>query len=481
MTPLAAAQELCLALRGGAVRFAHWKSNSHLAEALAGLTDLDILVDGADRVSFEQVMAEHGGLAAVSPPWGRYPGIEDWMIFDSASGGFLHLHVHYEMLTGLKRIKHLRLPWKDMLLATVRDDAASGWPIPSAEMELLVLLVRLWAKMPFVRRLSGGRIPRHIAEELDWLRAQTDSTRLAELGDRLGLSADFRQAYRGEAETIRLGRALNAQLAAHFRMGWGQAILRAGLLNLRLGLTRLWLRLAGPIRYRKTLRGPGLLVALVGSDGAGKSTLATDLERWLRSKFDVHLLYMGSGDGRGGVVNATKRRISGLWKKQRPGAKRMEKAVASATFLEKLYRLLDLLLLRRKLRYLRLGRNLARRGSIILTDRYPQMQFNAISDGPRQQEGRGFPFAARAEMKLHRAAAALGPDLVIRLAIDPQTAHRRKPDHDPETLARKCAIVDQLMFAESKMITIDARRAYRDVLLEAKTAIWSELARAPRR
>ncbi len=477
MSALRASQDLREALSSGNVRVAQWKSNSHLTEALAGETDLDLLIHRDDEAAFRTVMQKLRALPMTSPPWARYPAIEDWLIFDSATGAFLHLHVHYDMLTGLKRVKHLRLPWTDELLASVRRDPPSGWPVPSAEMELLNLLVRIWAKMPLTRRLLNRKIPGHIQTELHWLQAQTDPAKLAALGHQLCLAGDFQDAFGSDAAAIALGRRLNIALVRHFRMSWPEALARAALLNARLGVTRLWLKTVGPIQIRKTLPAGGAMVALVGSDGSGKSTLGRDLEKWLRYKLDAHLLYMGSGDGASGWINTGKRRLSVLWKRRKP---KTAKSLRPAPGIEKLYRLFDLLLLRRKLRLLRLGRKLAGRGSVILTDRYPQMQVNGISDGPRQQEGRGFAWAARAEMKLHRAAATLGPGLVIKLKIDPLTAQLRKPDHDIGIITRKCAIVDALTFGQSEIAVIDAARPYDEVLLAAKSAIWNFLLKAPR-
>jgi hypothetical protein len=126
----------------------------------------------------------------LSQPWARYPDVEDWLVFDDQTGRFLHLHQHYALVTGLKRVKHLALPWGRTLMANLRDDPASGWPIPTAEMELLILLVRIWAKMPPQRRWFGPKIPSHILRELDWLRRSSSEADLVRLLDELfpGLS-----------------------------------------------------------------------------------------------------------------------------------------------------------------------------------------------------------------------------------------------------------------------------------------------------
>jgi thymidylate kinase len=482
ISPLPITFQLRTALQEARVGFALWKSNHHIEEAIAGKTDLDLLVAPQHSAKFANVIRDLKAIKVLSQPWARYPNVEDWLVFDSMTGGFLHLHVHFDMVTGLKRIKHLRLPWADAVLANLRIDERSGWPIPTAEMELLILLVRIWAKMPPWRRLFAPKIPPYVKEEVRWLESEVQTGQLSTLAKGLGLTADIHLPLGGDAAVIALARHLCSQVSQHYRMSWRTALMRAAMLNLKLALARFWLRHIGPIRYRKTLTDGGAMIAFIGSDGSGKSTVSQSLEQWLRRKLDVHLIYMGSGDGRAGWINAVRRLLSAIVSKRaKPDKAKNEVSLPRpVSFAEKTYRLFDFLLLRRKLRFLRLGRRLADRGSVILFDRYPQSQFEAISDGPRLQNGRSFAWAAESERRLFAEAARLGPDLVIKLRIDPEIALLRKPDHKFETIRRKCAITDALQFPGSSVNEIDAGQSLEDVLRAAKRAIWAHMAKAER-
>ena len=480
ISPLPVTVHVRAALQEAKVGFALWKSNKYIDEALAGKTDLDMLVNRKDEAAFERILCNLKAIRVLSQPWARYPDVLDWLVFDGATGDFLHLHVHFDMLTGLKRVKHLRLPWADTVLENLRIEERNGWPIPIAEMELLILLVRIWAKMPPWRRLFAPKIPARVKDELLWLESEAQIMRLAALAKTLGLHADIHLPLGGDAAVIALARNLYGQVKQHYRMNWSAALVWAAALNFRLALTRIWLRLIGPARYRKTLTGGGAMIAFIGSDGSGKSTVSQSFERWLRRKIDVHLLYMGSGDGRAGWINAARRQLSKLVGKElkRAGRTKEKSPAISVSFAEKVYRLFDLLLLRRKLRLLRLGRRLADGGSVILLDRYPQSQFEAVSDGPRLQNGRSFAWAAERERRLYSEAARLGPDLVIKLKIAPETALSRKPDHNPDVIRRKCTITDALQFPGSQVCEIDAGRSLEEVLAATKQAVWTHLAKA---
>ena len=76
------------------LRYCHWKSNEHLPEALAGETDLDLLVAPEERDRFGQVLTSLDFKRICSPPEKCYPGMEDYLGFDAESGGLAHLQVH---------------------------------------------------------------------------------------------------------------------------------------------------------------------------------------------------------------------------------------------------------------------------------------------------------------------------------------------------------------------------------------------------
>ncbi|HEX7109887.1 MAG TPA: hypothetical protein VF224_11670, partial [Aestuariivirga sp.] len=125
-TPLPITAVLLSTLRRNGVRFAHWKSNFHLVEALAGETDLDLLIDAKDTAAFRASMKEVRARRIISQPWASYPSVEDWLVFDGTTGSMLHLHVHYALVTGLKRVKQLHLPWTQTVLSNLRNDPASN-------------------------------------------------------------------------------------------------------------------------------------------------------------------------------------------------------------------------------------------------------------------------------------------------------------------------------------------------------------------
>lgn len=485
--PLAAAGIIGRALQDRGLRFVHWKSNSHLAAALSGRTDIDLYADPAQRDAVRDCLAETGALAMVSQPWARYPDVEDWLAFDAETGRFLHLHLHFALVTGLRRVKHLRLPWGAALLANTDHALDPVWPTPTAEMELMILLVRMWAKMPPRQRRSGAALPGHVRAEFDWLLARSSPGELRRLAAELlpGLDAQVIAGFRDDPPTddalLAVCRAANECLGGAQRMSWPAARLRAAGLNLRALLAKEGRKLRPATVTGKRLASGGLVVAFVGSDGSGKSTLTADTRKWLRYKLDVHGFYMGSGDGSTRLVDRIRHALKPKKRAKLPKAAKVPGAAAPAPrpqgFGARLLGLRHLSAIRGKVRDLRQARRLAAGGSMVVLDRFPQSQFPGINDGPRLQQGQGFGWAARAECAAFTEASALAPDLVIKLLVSAETGHARKPDHNVETLKRKAEIIRALTFPQTRVVEIDAGQPLPEVILAARRAIWQALQR----
>ena len=72
--PLQAALDIARALSARGIRFVHWKSNGHLAEALSGRTDIDMFADPAQRDAVRDMPARAGLPRGREPALGPLPG-----------------------------------------------------------------------------------------------------------------------------------------------------------------------------------------------------------------------------------------------------------------------------------------------------------------------------------------------------------------------------------------------------------------------
>lgn len=108
----------------------------------------------------------------------------------------------------------------------------------------------------------------------------------------------------------------------------------------------------------------------------------------------------------------------------------------------------------------------SKEGKIILLDRYPQIQFKGINDGPKIESkyknstskfiNKIYPYFRKKEIKYLKRAVNIPPDIVVKLQLPVEESMRRKPDNDINKLRIKHQIINQLKFPKSKVIEIDA-------------------------
>lgn len=224
------------------------------------------------------------------------------------------------------------------------------------------------------------------------------------------------------------------------------------------------------------------IVAFVGCDGSGKSTLTDDLGTMLSASSRVRICYLGLGSGAIGQKIAQIPLVGG-WIEQRLA----HKAAQSRTKGEKIPGLFTAIViygfsLVRLHRFKRMLR-LRRAGYTILTDRYPQTECPGYYDGPGLSAASTGNWAIRQlvehERRIYRWMASFRPDVIVRLNIDAATALARKPDHRAELIARKVAVTSKLRFGGARIADVDATRAYEQVRSEAARIVAKALTPSP--
>ena len=217
------------------------------------------------------------------------------------------------------------------------------------------------------------------------------------------------------------------------------------------------------------------VIAVVGCDGSGKSTLTNDLIEELSTRRRVQWLYLGQSSGN--IANWIRslhligpafgrylvRKAERAHNKE---ASQPDTLTAIVIFLLSLWRVHKF---RRMLK-------LAHRGVLVITDRYPQAEVTGFYfDGTGLNNKNAQSWLARLllkrEMRLYTWMASHRPTLLIRLNIDAETAHARKPDHKLAMLREKVRVIPTLQFNGATILNLNGRDPYPQVLAAALTAI----------
>jgi hypothetical protein len=483
-------ERLFEALNQEGVRYCNFKSSAQVAAGLEGATDLDVLCDAGQIELIALLLARHGFKRFPAHPSRAYPGVEDFFAADERTGRLLHLHLHYRLIVGERFFKNYRLPWEREFLTRRVLDESTGVYVADPGLEWLLLVCRFALKIRWRDRLTARIASRRgesgaLRSEHSWLAARVDpvvpkqdATRLLgpRAGDLVGLAIadDLKlsrlkrlrrellrspQVYRGYRRVPALGHRWARELR------WV-----VGSINRRY--------LHRPFAYSRSGPGGGTVIAVIGSDGAGKSSVSEMLYSWLAGKVDVVPIYFGSGQGQSSLLRWPMRVVLELTRgRTRSTSKDPEQRRTREIGLARA--LWALALAREKRSKLRMAGRARERGFIVICDRYPQTQADGVNDGPllwtwRESPARVKRALARWEDGIYQLAETIPPDIVVRLLVTQETAAARRPGDDPRELAFRTQLVRDLRFdnASSGVIDIDAEDDLAAVILEVKRRLW---------
>jgi thymidylate kinase len=476
-------RDLCEALEAEDVVYCHWKSNVFLDRSRTGENDLDLLVRRTDSERFSAILHRLGFKQAENPAR-SLPGVSNYYGYDPASERFVHVHAHYQLVLGDDLTKNYRIPLETALLEAAVEDGE--FRVPPPELELIVLVIRLTLKHStwdafLARRMKVSASAR---EELALLRARVDEDLLyptlrehVPFVDEASFAACLESLERGSTrrQRMRAGRRLVGRLGMCARRS------RAADVGLKLwrrgvGIVRRLLRLRAP---RKRLATGGAVIAVVGGDGAGKSTAVSELCTWLSKDFAVTRIHLGRPPRSWTthvVWAAAKLRLAlGVAVRGRSSRGRTK----TAGFRSRAQMALAVATARDRYIAYRTARRIAGDGGLVICDRFPLPQLT-LMDAPRVARGHGPEPSSR----LTRRLAALEqryyeqltlPDLLILLRVDPEVAVARKPEERAEFVRARWQEIWSVDWQETPARVVDASRSPDDVLSEVKALVWSEL------
>jgi thymidylate kinase len=485
---------LCRSLDAEGVRYCHWKSNEAIARSARGLNDLDLLVSRSDAERFEGILRRLGFKDTRQPRWKQLPGVYHSYGLDAATGALVHIHAHYQLVVGDDMTKNIHLPVEAAYLASSTLDET--FVIPSPAFELALFLIRMTVKHCTWDAIMTfqGSLSRSERRELD------DFLRRVDLDEVWALAEEhfpfiplelwkrcLRSAEPGVSLRFRIVTAGRLQRALG---GWSR---RPPALDT---WVRMWRRFRTVLRRKVFRRGPvrnrlasgGALVAIVGGDGAGKSTAVDALSRWFSSEnIESHTLHLGKPrwSPLTAIVKSLLRLAAAAKRSSTSSAKALRSSLAAAdegrmTLRNRARLGWEVLTARDRYRTYRRARRLASNGSVVFCDRYPLSQVS-LMDGAvtaRMQDparwGRWARSLATLERRYYDRIAS--PDILIVLRLDPDTAVERKRGVEPESSVRpRSEEIWRMDWRGGPAVVVDAASPKDQVLSQIKSVIWSRL------
>lgn len=479
------------------INYCHWKSNSHLADSIRGLTDLDILVERRQAEQFRRILYQHDIKSVLSPKDKQYPAVEDYLGFDAGTGHLFHLHVHYQLVLGEQFVKNYRLPLEHSFLTETKIWQEGNIKIPTPEYELIVLAIRALLKyrdrdaLKDILSIKTPGLPASILSEFTYLQTQADMKAIPSILHSLidfmspeiitEILALVTQSPRAGYKLYQLRQKLRRELVpCQYHSRWHVTSQYFGIL-----LRRQFRRYA--YDSKKTLATGGMTIAIIGADGAGKSTIIGHMRKYLSWKLKSRTYYMGSQEPsfRSKVLHLgvlfwgkAYRAGSLLLKREHPFNRVLMGFFRLSRNIHHLSISLD------RYRRYRTGRQQALQGSIVIYDRYPLTAIHAVMtgkpmDGPHiaaETPGRQDKITqslSMLEQKIYRKIRP--PDYLVRLHVSPSVSQERKPDHDFGMIVAKSRALKEMDQTGLNIIDINADAPFDEVLLLIKKSLWQVL------
>lgn len=466
--------------------YCHWKSNEAIDRSASGANDLDLLIAARHAARFEAILRQHGFVKAERPRGQRMPGIFDRYGLDDATGTIVHVHGHTRLTVGDDMTKNFSLPIETEYLASVTRDGL--FPLPAPEYEYLLLVLRLGIKhLPLdAIALGKGRCTKSELRELAWLEERIDPTQVEELVDRhfpsvgAELFSDVRRAVNSDTSVGRralVGRRLLTALSPFARRSPSVDV-----------VLRIWRRIG--VRLRGVLRRPkprkrlatGKVIAVIGSDGAGKST-AVERLRELFDDFDVAHVHMGK-PSKSIVTRVVKTPIRQLRRFGLFASTRMPAWTDPGTEnLGTVFAIWHTLTARDRARAAKRAHRLAAQGVIVITDRWPMDRLR-LMDAPRLDNDalrrRGWLMDRLADREATYYQRVGLPDVGIVLLVDADTAVARRRDEPEDFVRRRAEDFASIDWTGSNVTIVDATQTLDATFGQIRRIAWESLTEATR-
>lgn len=474
--------KLCRTLATQKIDYCHWKSNSFLHRSASGDNDLDLLVNRSHAQCFTEILCGLGFKEALLPKDEELPGVRDYYGYDQKSGRLVHVHAHFQLVLGSDLSKNYRLPLEQVYLgSSVQGDL---FRVPAPEFELVVLVIRMALKHSTWDSvlMRHGKLSSSERYELDDLSTEETLAKVdAVLPHLPGLSRSLfdlcLQSLQPDCPLwmrVKAGEQLQKALRTCAR--------RPHWLDIILKFSR---RIGQPVQRRVFRHQPknrfangGRFIAIVGGDGAGKTTVIDELHGWLSGKFEVRKLHMGKPAWswtttivRGILKIGTLLRLypfeGDVYEEslQPHGAPWFIRAVCTARD--------------RTLTYLQ-ARRFSSNGGLVLCDRYPFPGFMKM-DGPQceyamtsSKKADWFLRLLSNKEKSYYQQIKL-PDLLIVLKADPEVAVQRKADETETSVRARSSEVWGLDWGKLSAFEVDANRSREEALSQVKALVWEHL------
>lgn len=478
---------LCDELSQTGIRYCHWKSNNNLELTLNGVNDLDLLIHRKDRQRFIEIIFKLGFKRTADPSLPFIPGIANYYAYDPEKNRFIHVHAHFQLVVGHDATKNFRIPIEDAFLDSAQ--LVEGIKVPAPEFEFIVFVLRMVLKhltWDAVLR-KEGHLSKKETQEFHYLHKRINPGEVDTLlrKDFLFLPRDnFDRCLTALShKRFSVSDYHNGSLLAHSMAGLSRISPFMDFFRKMSYRGRLILRHLLHLKFRKkVLINGGMMIAIVGGDGAGKSTLIEELYKWIGIEFDTAKVHFGKPSWSLSTLMVRSfikiiRTITFQPFQEAPMVYSTERD--RIKFPGILWAIRECCTASDRLRLYRKVRRMTTNGRIVLMDRYPvdNIRFMESPQIRRMYNGAAttplLRWLINKEESYYRFISP--PDLLLVIKVDPEISVQRKQEEEEAAVRARAEEIWNYPWNPEKASILDGSCSKEEVLQQAKRILWASL------
>lgn len=463
------------------ISYCHWKSNLLLNEALGGYDDLDLLVKKNDVSRFEAIIYSLGFKRASNKNL-EIQSVHHFYGYDKDTGEILHLHVYYQIKTGPSWTKSLRFDFENYILENSIEHE-SGMLVPEKHIEIVIFVIRIMMKYTKINEfIIVKKESERTIREIEYL---LDSTNIDEVSKFLNkyfpkITLIF---FLECIEVIKKGSAINKFIYSRkLKRKVKKYIYQGFFTNSYKNFSQLIYRVLNKLFYKqkKKLFSGGSVIVIAGLDATGKTTITTELKKWLGKNLTISEVHFGKPPSTiltlpiNSIIKLLRKKTS-LESELRSSTKTVKRNKSLLFIIRQLVLAYDRFVLSNKMW------KKSSKGSIVLCDRYKSENFG-VMDSKRinavNYEGLKKKLALK-ENRIYDSIAV--PDILFYLTVPVDVAVKRNADRikkgkESEEFLRIRHMENQnLKYIAKNFYKINTDREYNNVIKEIKTIIWENI------
>jgi len=392
----------------------------------------------------------------------------------------VHLHVYFKIITGGSILKNHWIRVEKMFLENRFMDKKTNVYIPCAEADCILFVIRKLIEQPSpVENFLFHRDLKNILAELSWLISRLNRQKMFDMVQEWLPELDLK-LFQKSLDSLENKTSIlyKIKLGIRVRKSFKHTVQNPIVAEFIRSYQFVYAYIKGKLKIKRknryTLPG-GLLIAFVGSEASGKSTLSKDVFNWLEERFDVVHFHLGKPKKNWRtkpiwlliwVYSYLKKIIR--FKSQQTQIVKESVALNLPNPIVSWLDSIDRKHAMKKYFYMLM------QGAIVITDRYPSESM----DGPRITGQSIFlKFLSRIEKSNYSNIPH--PDIVIKAEAPlnitlARNNNRSKPE--PEAFVRmRYQLAKEINFKFSEMVIIDTTDDYLITLAAVRNIIWNRL------